>query len=767
MKQNVLKNTVYSLMDISTVLVLYLVFPIMPLYVFLVLLAMVTASSILKRYGLATAIIITYVIITFITTLGHASLLIMPFLLLTYLITEAGIINDIAIISWALLFTPLYWLSIPLSIIPSTKGYSIRSVVVFSLLSLLYAIAAAYQGIMWIPITVMHTANLSITYGIRSLLFGNSGNPFMMYNELNNLSLYLAFIIIIATPSLVSRYLSRLVMLQPLNNNVAQVIMNISPQLITTSLLYAPLVSNAWNYEATPLFIVGSLIIGSLMYILDILQSNAKIRTPLLHVRRKISSVIPITDPLMITEYSYWAKKLPKDDVDFVNTVINTLSKTGITALSASLSQDKMEIISKVLFGLTRTKGFIIKGDVGELPDDVNWFIRTHEKSLLIIIPNEINKNLISKLIDYNKRTKLHTLIINSNYSALNRLRKYGIEIVNYTTAQGNETEHVQTKYINEEQNKQDNAVESNISVTSINNNVSKEVAPQVNTNVTISTVNTNNVTKAISEDNVKESIESAISSPKESATSEERPLELPKPQVTESKSETTRERPKAKSKNVSSNMVITLDPVDLIDMNTRSKLIDYIDSSVRLRDMMDNLGLKYIVSILVIGPSRSGKTALINHVAKHLNIPIIDYKDPSVSIVDNAIIHVPNLEKVINEDMNHILKLLNIAKSKHLVIVFESINPWSIDIDFIRKNIDVVIPILPVYEDYADEIVQSKLKVGGKDQEIIKGIIKSCPAVEAIDKIRLYLSSRDGTSIICEDTFKKYQDFAQSLAFK
>ncbi|WP_054842257.1 hypothetical protein [Vulcanisaeta distributa] len=118
-----------------------------------------------------------------------------------------------------------------------------------------------------------------------------------------------------------------------------------------------------------------------------------------------------------------------------------------------------------------------------------------------------------------------------------------------------------------------------------------------------------------------------------------------------------------------------------------------------------------------------------------------------------------------INEDLNHILKLLSIARAKHLVVIFESSNPWSIDPEFIRKNVDAVIPISPIHDEYIDEVIEDKLRVSDKDREVIKGIIKSCPAIEAIEKIKLYLSSRDGASIICEDMFKKYQDFAQSFS--
>lgn len=147
MKQNVITNTLYTLADTLTAILLYAVFPIIPLYVFITLLTLIMASTALKRHGLAAAVLITYVILAFITALGHASLLIMPLLLTTYLITEAGIVNDIAVASWTLLFTPLYWLSIPLSIAPSIKGYSVRSAIIFALLTFLYAVGAAYQAL--------------------------------------------------------------------------------------------------------------------------------------------------------------------------------------------------------------------------------------------------------------------------------------------------------------------------------------------------------------------------------------------------------------------------------------------------------------------------------------------------------------------------------------------------------------------------------------------------------------------------------------------
>jgi len=193
-KQNVMRNMFYALMDTVAAILLYFVFPIIPIYVFILLLIMVLTASILTRYGLSSAVLITYVILIFIVSLGHASLLIMPLLLLTYLITEAGVINDVALISWTLLFTPLYWLSIPLSTIPSIKGYSIRSAVVFTLLLLLYVIAAAFMGIKWVPVIRVSISNLNFIHGIESMLSNEPLSLSVGYGNLINASLYLLMI---------------------------------------------------------------------------------------------------------------------------------------------------------------------------------------------------------------------------------------------------------------------------------------------------------------------------------------------------------------------------------------------------------------------------------------------------------------------------------------------------------------------------------------------------------------------------------------------
>jgi len=218
--------------------------------------------------------------------------------------------------------------------------------------------------------------------------------------------------------------------------------------------------------------------------------------------------------------------------------------------------------------------------------------------------------------------------------------------------------------------------------------------------------------------------------------------------------------------KHVVREVTVALDPIDLINMSVKSKLIDYLDSSIRLRDMLANLGLRYMSTILVIGPPRSGKTALINYVAKHLNLQIINYADPKAFIADNAIIHVPNLENALSENLDHIHNLVNNARAKHITVVFESSSPWLIDESFIRGNVDAVVTVLPPDDDYIDEIVNNKLGISGDDADIIKAIIKSCPAVEAIEKIRHYLSSHGALGVICSDSFSKYREFAKTLSF-
>ncbi len=320
---------------------------------------------------------------------------------------------------------------------------------------------------------VIHVTNLNLIRGMESLIFDGSGNLLTIYSELSNVMLYFVFIIIMTIPPLISRYLPRLTIIWPMSRDISQIIMNLVPQLITVSLLYIPLINDLWNYYITPLLVVGSLIVGFSTYALDIAQSRLKVVTQsVLRTRRRSPPiVIPIIDPLMITEYSYWIKKLPKDDVDLANTVVNTLSKTGVAALHVSLPQDKVEIIAKALFGLTRAKGFIIKGDINELTNDVNWFIRTHEKALLVLIPNEINKDMILRLIDYNKRMKLYALIINNgNNDVISKLRKYGIEVITYGETEDTEINQEQTKNIEEIQLKQGNMTETVINTNALNN---------------------------------------------------------------------------------------------------------------------------------------------------------------------------------------------------------------------------------------------------------------------------------------------------------
>lgn len=383
---------------------------------------------------------------------------------------------------------------------------------------------------------VIHVTNLDLIRGMEPpLIFDGSGNLLTIYSELSNVMLYFVFIIIMTIPPLISRYLPRLTIIWPMSRDISQIIMNLVPQLITVSLLYIPLINDLWNYYITPLLVVGSLIVGFSTYALDIAQSRLKVVTQsVLRTRRRSPIVIPIIDPLMITEYGYWIKKLPKDDVDLVNAVVNILSKTGgVAALHVSLPQDKVEIIAKALFGLTRAKGFIIKGDINELTNDVNWFIKTHEKALLVLIPNEINKDMILRLIDYNKRMKLYALIINNGSNdVISKLRKYGIEVITYGEMKNTEINQKQTKNVEEIQLKQGNMTE-----TVINTNVPNNSPTPINeepiqaSNVPINMGITTTPAKVVNEESVNRNNEVATNLQLEKGiTKEEKALEVLSP---------------------------------------------------------------------------------------------------------------------------------------------------------------------------------------------------------------------------------------------
>jgi len=754
-KQNVMRSMFYALMDTVAAILLYFVFPIIPIYVFILLLIMVLTASILTRYGLSSAILITYVILIFIVSLGHASLLIMPLLLLTYLITEAGVITDVALISWTLLFTPLYWLSIPLSTIPSIKGYSIRSAVVFTLLLLLYVIAAAFMGIKWVPVIRVSISNLNFIHGIESMLSNEPLSLSVGYGNLINASLYLLMIIVIVIPPVVSKYLTTTITQVNLSGKIIRLLTNFIPPVLTTAILYVlPMIGSS---EITPLFLLGSVITGSIGYVIDEVSLNRGSIASFIDKGKRTPTIIPITDPLVITEYGHWAKKLPSEDLEFISNAIDVISKSRVIALRAELPQDKLDIISRVLFGVTRTKGFIVKGDdIEYIPEDVRWFVRSHEKSLLVLTSSHISKGVIRELINYAEQMKSNVIFININNNLVNKLRKYGIETLYYYDK--SEQLNQQLKQINEnvaQSTLGNNAITTIEDVTRPNSQVDiKSPSPRP-----IISDNSNEVVNKNTDNVIIRSVVPNVNDTMEEHTTKQAPKKQPSTIEVESKRSGV-------DKHVVREVTVALDPIDLINMSVKSKLIDYLDSSIRLRDMLANLGLRYMSTILVIGPPRSGKTALINYVAKHLNLQIINYADPKAFIADNAIIHVPNLENALNENLDHIHNLVNNARAKRITVVFESSSPWLIDESFVKGNVDAVVAVLPPDDDYIDEIVNNKLGISGEDADIIKAIIKSCPAVEAIEKIRHYLSSHGALGVICSDSFSKYREFAKTLSF-
>ncbi len=759
-KQNVIKKTFYALMETVTAALLYLVFPIIPIYVFIPLLVMVLVASILARYGLSSAILITYVALIFIATLGYASLLVMPLLLFTYLITGAGVINDVALISWALLFTPIYWLSIPLAITPSVKGYGVRAPALFTSLMLLYIVGLSLMGIKWLPITMMPTSGATLIQGIESILTGRQLHIGTAYMELTNTSLYVLSIIVLAIPYAASRYLSGAVTRLALNVDVLGIINNLLPQVLTIASLYVLTILS--NSALNPLFLAGAVVAGAAGYALDKALPYIESAGSSVTGRKRVSmNIIPVTDPLGIVELSRKVDELAQDERVIFNEIINVLRQSRIIAVYTDAPLDRLAPLVNALFGVFRIKGFIINGDVVDVPGDVDFYIRSHEKTMLVLIPSSMGEPVLRRLRYYAERGMVYVVIFVSNTGLVSKLGRRGIPILNLITVK------------TQSQARTIETVSEEIPL-STNAHTAAEVKGEMggstqamNGAQTAAVVVTGQSQLTGQVKPVESKNEQTPQQPKEQIIGKTQGLgkatEIPTVNVVAKKQ--VKPRSDAKPAEVKRSVNVALDPVDLIDTNIRAKLIDYVDSSVRLRDVLANLGLKYPTTILIIGPPRSGKTALINYVAKHLNLQIINYTDPGIATIDNAVIHVPSLEKALKENPDHVRKLISIARTKHAVAIFESSDPWQIDGGFIEGNIDAVIPILPPDDDYVNEIVSNRLGISGKDADIVKAIIKSCPAVEAIEKIRHYLSSHSALGVLCSDPFSRYREFAKGSA--
>ena len=763
MKQNIIKNTSYALMDAVTAIILYFVFPIIPIYAFIPLLVVMLVASLLTRRGLSSAILITYVALVFIATLGYASLLLTPLLLLTYLITGMGVINDVALISWALLFTPLYWLSIPLAIVPPAKGYGVRAPAVFVLLMLLYAVGLSLLGIKWFPITMMSTLGATLIRGIESILTGSQLSIGAAYMELTNASLYVLSIIVLAIPYVVSRYLSSAVTRLTLNVDVSGVINNLLPQVLAIASLY--ILTIFGNLALSSLLLAGAVIAGVAGYALDkVLPYIESAGLPTTEQKRASINVISVTNPLSIMEFSRKINELARDEHAVFNEIINALQQSRVIAIYTDAPQDRLASLINALFGALRIKGFIIDGNIDDVPGDVDLYIRSHEKTMLILIPSSIGKPVLRRLRDYVDKGMLYAVVFTNNIGLVSKLRREGIPILSFIAKKPPSEAHP-VKSVNEE-------IPPSIDVrptTEVEGEMGGSIQAISRAQATVRVATEKPQLASQVKPPIKSESQQIPQQPKEQVTG--KPQDSEKTTKTPTVSTVTKQQAKPQVSEVKLTKTqqpinVALDPIDLINASVKSKLIDYVDSSVRLRDMLTNLGLKYAITILIIGPPRSGKTALINYVAKHLDLQVINYTDPGIAVIDNAVIHVPSLEKTLNENPDHVRKLINIARTKHVVAILESSDPWSIDESFIKGNIDAVVSILPPDDDYVNELVSDRLGIGGKDADVVKAIIKSCPAVEAIEKIKHYLSSHSALGVLCNDSFSKYREFAKALSF-
>jgi SpoVK/Ycf46/Vps4 family AAA+-type ATPase len=115
-------------------------------------------------------------------------------------------------------------------------------------------------------------------------------------------------------------------------------------------------------------------------------------------------------------------------------------------------------------------------------------------------------------------------------------------------------------------------------------------------------------------------------------------------------------------------------DLLDLIDDSLKSRLVDYVDSSLRLRDMLTTLGLRPVNSILLIGPSGVGKSLLVNYVAEQLGVALVSAE--SGSFPPGSIVHIPNLNEY--GDVPEV--------PQDSVVIAESSSPWELGDDVVGR---------------------------------------------------------------------------------
>ncbi|WP_069808017.1 hypothetical protein [Vulcanisaeta thermophila] len=717
-----LNNIVNATIASIALALLYLIFPIIPSYVLPPLIVLVIALTIMGREGLSTFILLVYVILSFIASLGRAVVIVLPTLIASLLIVEPGIVGSITLISWALLFTPLYWLSVPLSITPSIYRGSVRGVVTYVLLLFNYVIAQSSLGINWEPITRISLGNVNIISGFYSVFTEQGLSLSSLLSELSLIPLYYLIIVLIMMPLITSLVLSKTLLGVQINKNMKLVVNYVTPELLTVALLYIPY--NPVSMVVSPLMLIGSILMGLALYGTHVIEGVSTWTRPE-GMGARAPIVIPMLDHLMLMEYGGVFKKVvehSKEYGELMSKVIEVINNKGSAVVFINETPNKLELMGKSLLGASMSKGFVVMGDIEQIPTEVLNYSLSHGAAL-VLIPNKLGKGVIKQVRD------------------LSRARRFGIVILTN----------------NEE-----------VMRSTMRNNL--VVLTQVKPSITIVSQ-----TKAV-EETVSKPMEAKQPQPVEevkrknlvttSGATTPQGVEQPSAVIPKQPIVTT-PRSKAKPKEHRGararvqEVHVSIDPLDLVHESVKSKLINYVDSAVRLKDMMKELGIGTASVIMIVGPSKSGKTALVNYVAKQLGLTVVGYDDPSITMMDNVIVHVPNLRELMDKAPNVLSRLVDIVRMKHMALLIECDDPWGIDSNVIKNLVDRVVVIEPADSEELREII-GRLKLEGDYAKYALSILSTCPPVEAVEKLKQLLSG-DQVSI-CVWNLEKYREFASSF---
>lgn len=604
-----------------TLALLYALLPMDPL-IALPLMFAAAASAAMGSMGLSSILITAYPLV-YSLSLGPASLLMIPLLLLSILLVDPWC-TSVAVISFLLQFTQFDWLSVPTSLIPRFLC-GIKSQAQYLLLVVSYVLLMNE----WIP---MMRLSRSPVLGFGWIL---SPDPSMIHipmGTLLNPYLYLFILVYMASPYLVDRFIS-ILSLRFKSAHLASI-------PLTYLILYVPsLVTN--GYSLGTLGILGSVMAAPALLV----NTRAKANIGRRGARKLVTTrnLVKLKDSLL-------------DLDETTRSILNELREAAARGPVLALVDDA-ENLGTLLFGFMGMRGILVgDDDLDEsLIDELESLRRSFKEILLVAIIRNPDPSMVRRI---SSRGGLVVCLTDDE----DTFSKYG-------------------KYFKERR--------------SLIKQTQRTSAPIRGENLDTTHGNT--------------------------------PGEAWR------------------------NIEVGLDDIqELIDESIKSRLVDYVDSSLRLRDMLTSLGISPVNSILLVGPSGVGKSALVRYVADRVGARLTTPDSPQ----RDTIVHIPNLG---------VLDDYGILESPGYVIIAESNTPWELSGELLGR-FDRVIYVPPPFPRIIEAALTRYVSDAGLRRSIAEKL-GGCGVVEVAKAIKYIAQGGSVDHINCTKlSVDKYLDFLRSV---